>query len=112
MTVAAFFSADASQLCKTDVGFVFFCFYIAPCGELFQIGQHFPPGHLHPPADLRNGDPGVLFCKRTELFQHVFLGFSFGRRHAVAQFFCEILIIFHGFSVLNFICICGYVSSG
>ena len=111
MTVATFFSADASQFCETDVGVFFFCFYIAPCGELLQISQHFSPGHLHPPADLRNGDPGVLFCKRTELFQHVFFGFSFGRGHAVAQFFCEILIIFHGFSVLNFICICGCVSS-
>lgn len=42
--------------------------------------------------------------------QHVFLDFSFGRGHTVAQFFCEILIIFHVFSVLNFICICGCVS--
>ena len=31
MTVAAFFSTDASQFCETDVRVFFFYFYIAPC---------------------------------------------------------------------------------
>ena len=42
-------------------------------------------------------DQGVLFCKRAKLLQYVFLDFSFGRGHTVAQFFCKLLILFHCF---------------